>query len=202
MCTQLIALASGSRAGLCTWQCGQANPGASTAICMVRPRGSKLLIALTHSPGWKLKSNFHLGFRYSRSSQRWYPDGELSGDKYVRQWVEDVGKHAGGRTPAEIADKGFRQWLLNRHYATNGDLIGLNKWISARPAGLQIHVRPSVQIQRTWKLATAAALDQECHFADDVKHAIDSMLAALDEPPLGALAQLIPNPDSSTVVDS
>ena len=166
------------------------------------PQRVEALIALTHSPGWKLKANFHLGFRYSRSSQRWYPDGKLSGDKYVRQWVEDVGKHAGGRTPAEIADKGFRKWLLNRHYATNEDLIGLNKWISARSAGLQIHVRPSVQIQRTWKLATAVALDRESHFADDVKHAIDSMLAALDEPPLGALAQLIPNPDSSTVVDS
>ncbi len=51
-------------------------------------------------------------------------------------------------------------------------------WISARSAGLQIHVRPSVQIQRTWKLATAVALDRESHFADDVKHAIDSMLAA------------------------
>jgi len=160
------------------------------------------LIALTHSPGWKLKANFHLGFRYSRSSQRWYPDGELSGDKYVRQWVEDVGKHAGGRTPVEIADKGFRQWLLNRHYATNKDLVGLSKWISARSAGLQIHVRPSVQIQRTWKLATAVALDQESHFADDVKHAIDSMLAALDEPPLGALAHLIPNPKPSIDVES
>lgn len=120
----------------------------------------------------------------------------------VESKLFDVGKHAGGRTPAEIADKGFRQWLLNRHYATNEDLIGLNKWISARPAGLQIHVRPSVQIQRIWKLATAVELDRENHFADDVKHAIESMLAALDEPPLGTLAQVIPNPESSTVVDS
>lgn len=157
------------------------------------PERVDALIALTHHRGWNLKANFHIGFRYSRPAQRWYPSGELSGDAYVRQWVEDVGQHAGGRSHNDIADKSFRQWLLKRHYATNQDIAGLGKWLDARAPGMQLHIRPSVQVQRSWSLTQAIKLDQKNQFAPQVKQAIESMLAALDQPAL----EKLPKPTSS-----
>jgi hypothetical protein len=147
------------------------------------------LIKLAAQPGWTLDANFHIGYRFSRSFQRWYPARHLSGVDYVRQWIEDVDLHAGQRTREQIQSKSFHKWLTERHYAKKKDLDRLGDWIDQKSPGIKFHLRPSVRIERTWDFAEAAKLDAQDKFSDEAKKAINQMLTSLDEPRLDELSK-------------
>jgi hypothetical protein len=149
-----------------------------------QPDRVESLIKLAEQPGWKLDANFHIGYRFSRSFQRWYPTRHLSGIDYVRQWVEDVHHNAGQRTREQIQTNGFHTWLTERHYAKKKDLKRLDEWIEQESPGRKFHLRPSVQIARSWDLPQAAKLDAEGEFGHQVKTAIDQILTAVNEPTL------------------
>jgi hypothetical protein len=146
------------------------------------------LIILADQPGWQLDANFHIGYRFSRSFQRWYPARTLSGIDYVRQWVEDVDHHAGQRTREQIQSKSFHNWLTERHYAEMKDLNRLDEWLGQKSPGIKFHLRPSVQIVRKWDLNQAVELDEQGKFAQVVRNEINQILTALDEPTLDKLS--------------
>ena len=148
------------------------------------PDRAESLVRIAVQPGWKLDANFHIGYRFSRSFQRWYPARHLSGTDYVQQWIDDVDHHAGQRTREQLKSKTFQSWLTERHYAKKKDLDRLNDWIEQKSPGIKFHVRPSVQVVRRWDLPQAAELDTKGEFGYQVKTAIDQILAALDEPTL------------------
>jgi hypothetical protein len=158
------------------------------------PAKVEALVALTEQAGWELTANFHLAYPYAQPHLRWYPRPQLSGPEYVRQWVDDFrANRARGRSRERAQDPSFRAWLVERSYAAAGDLANLDEWLSAKASRIQIQIRPSVRVTRTWSAAAAAKLD-----ATQVRQAIDQVLTALGEPTLGALASPTPPAPAST----
>lgn len=152
------------------------------------PKKVESLIRLADQPNWQLNANFHIGYRFSRASQRWYPERHLSGIDYVQQWVNDVDHYAGQRDRKQIQSKSFQDWLTKRRYAKKKDLDRLSQWLKQKSLGIKFHVRPSVQIVRTWELKQAVKLDVHGKFGQQVKQAVDQILTALGEPTLDELA--------------
>lgn len=149
------------------------------------PRKIEALGTLSHERGWQLNSNFHLAHRFAAPQQRWYPRRRLAGREYVRQWIDDFRDgRAGGRTRAQLEDPGFLQWLVERGYAADTELTTLDAWLSSKSPGIQIHIRPSVEVLRTWQLPFAVAPGPRAGFVAEVRQAIDQVLAALGEPEL------------------
>ncbi|ORB68784.1 toll/interleukin-1 receptor domain-containing protein [Mycolicibacterium tusciae] len=147
------------------------------------------LIALADDDGWALNPNFHLAFRFAHGPQRWYPPRYISGPDYVRQWTDDLRDgRAGGRTKEQLRAPEFRHWLVERTYANKSDLPSLDDWLNDRPAGTQLHIRPSVEIRRSWQLTDAITSDAVGDFIGEVRAAIDRVLAALGEPILDQIS--------------
>lgn len=146
------------------------------------PRRVEALIALTNHAGWELNSNFHLAYRFARPQQRWYPPRHLPGPAYLRQWIDDFRTgRAGARTRSELMDPSFGQWLVQRSYAKDDDLASLNVWINEQSPKRQFHVRPSAQVQRTWQLKDAVALDRTGEYIAEVRATINRIFRALGE---------------------
>jgi hypothetical protein len=143
------------------------------------------LVALTNEAGWELQPNFHLAFHNAHPTQRWYPRRHLSGRNYVQQWIDDF---RGGRTKARsregLEDQSFRRWLMDRSYATEIDVATLDDWLYSKSPNIQFHIRPSVEVRRTWDLNDAVTRDGDGdgEFVAEVRHAIDGALSALGEP--------------------
>lgn len=151
------------------------------------PQRAEALLALTDAPEWNVYPNFHLSFWRASVPRRWYPARHLAGATYVRQWIDDVHDQRAGRRPRdELAAPAFRTWLVERGYATESELSGLDEWAATVPMD-KFDVRPSMQVTRSWQLSDAVARDRAGLFVGDVRAAIDDVLAALDEPSLEAL---------------
>lgn len=157
------------------------------------PKTVEALIALTYAGSWEVDSNFHLAYRFARPQQRWYPPRYLPGPTYLRQWIDDLHRgRAGGRTRDQLMDPSFREWLVHRGYANDADLASLDVWINEQSPKRQFHIRPSVQIQRTWPMAEAITLDRQGAFIAEVHKAINQLLRALGE---ARIAELQSRPD-------
>lgn len=152
------------------------------------PARVEALIALTNELGWDLYANFHIAFHHAQPLQRWYPSREVSGPDYVRQWVRDFAAGcAGARTREQLEQPVFREWLTERRYATGSELSSLDRWLSTKARGLQLQIRPSAQLLRTWDRNEAVELDRRREFGIQVREAINHALSALDEPKLEEL---------------
>jgi len=150
----------------------------------------KGLIDLSEQAGWTISPNFHLGYRFAQPKQRWYPKRHLTGVEYLGQWLKDFHDHrAGGRTLSQIADSEFNDWLLDRNYADEADIEDLATWVEAQSAGVQVHIRPSVEVKRSWTWVDAVAADRDDKLKIEVREAINQVLAALDEPKLAPQPQ-------------
>jgi hypothetical protein len=146
------------------------------------------LIKLENHAGWTLQANFQLAHRFAQPLQRWYPCRHLSGPVYVNQWIDDFREGcAGGRTLDEIADPRFFHWLVERSYARDSERGSLEDWVNSKPSRTQVHIRPGIQVLRTWPYADVFAQDRKRGFVADVREAIDRMLYALDEPKLNLI---------------
>lgn len=143
------------------------------------------LVALGEEAGWQLNSNFHLAHRFAAPQQRWYPGRHLPGPTYVRQWIDDYREgRAKGRDREQLQDSSFRQWLVDRSYATEAELPTLDQWLDSKPPGVKFHVRPSVQVLRTWSVHDVLAHDRVAEFVAELRNAIDKALTTLREPTL------------------
>jgi hypothetical protein len=112
----------------------------------------------------------------------------LEGRQYIRQWIDDfLDRRAGGRTRQEIADPAFRRWLVDRDYAHPEDLPNLGDWLEHLSPRIQFHIRPGVEILRTWDVREAVSRDCAGEIVTDVRQAIDRILSAQDEPSLSAI---------------
>jgi hypothetical protein len=150
------------------------------------PKKVDALIALTDDPAWHLHGNFHLAYWRSSGHQRWYPPTAqlLPGPVYVRQWVEDFQDQRAGRRPREdLKDPNFRQWLMERGYASESEMESLDEWANKLPMD-KFDVRPSIQVTRSWQSDDAVARDGTGQLIAEVHEAINQILAALDEPSL------------------
>jgi len=145
------------------------------------PKKVDALIALTDNPAWHVQANFHLAYWRSSVPQRWYPTRHLLGPVYVQRWIEDFQDQRAGRRPREdIKEPSFRQWLVQRGYATESEMESLDEWADKLPMD-HFDIRPSIQVTRSWQLADAVAQDSTGQFIAEVREAINQVLAALDE---------------------
>ncbi len=150
---------------------------------------AEALIALTQDPAWRVAANLHLAYWRSSAPQRWYPERHLDGPDYIRQWVKDFHDHRAGRRPREdINSPNFRNWLVERKYATQSEMEALDEWAEKLPME-KFDVRPSIQVTRTWHLADALVKDRTDELVTEVHDAINQVLAALDEPELEHLQE-------------
>lgn len=140
------------------------------------------LLELGAHTGFTVEPNFQLAHRFAKPLQRWFPTRLLSAEDYLGQWIDDFrGGGAGGRTRDEIADPGFFSWLADRRYALVTEEESLHQWLDSKKAGIQIHIRPGVQIRRTWSYAEAFAIESQKDFTAQVRKATDQILAALGQ---------------------
>lgn len=152
------------------------------------PTKVEALIALVDHAELELHSNFHLAYRFAQPIQRWYPRRRLPGPQYVRQWIDDFrGGCAGGRTRDQLADPAFSRWVVEREYAHESELMSLDDWLVSKPSRLQVHIRPSIELLRTWPYAYAAEQHHQDEFVAEIHEAIDRVLSALDEPKLNTI---------------
>lgn len=146
------------------------------------------LIELENYAGWTLQANFQLAHRFAQPPQRWYPGRHVPGPLYVHQWIDDFREGcAGGRTRDEVADPRFFDWLVERGYACDSERGSLDDWLNSKPPRLQIHIRPGIQILRTWRYADAFAQNRGDEFVAEVRETIGRVLSALDEPKLNLI---------------
>jgi O-acetyl-ADP-ribose deacetylase len=151
------------------------------------PRKVEALLELENDANWTVKSNFHLAYRFANPRQRWYPGRHLPAALYLDQWINDFRKNAGGRTLDEVANPRFFRWLVERGYAHESERGSLEDWLHPKPSGTQIHIRPSIQIVRTWRYPQACEQDHQGQFVTDVRQTINRVLRALGEPELKTL---------------
>jgi O-acetyl-ADP-ribose deacetylase len=143
------------------------------------------LLTLGSREQWHLHPNFHLAYRFAGPTMRWYPERSLTAADYIHQWVTDfTADRAGGRTREQVDDSRFRQWLVDRRYASADEIPTLDTWLSGVSSKIQFNVRPSIEVTRSWS-ADALALDQRREFVADVRHTVDQILTALGQPTLG-----------------
>ncbi len=142
---------------------------------------AKRLAALHDHGGWDVAPNVHLSFRNARYTQRLYLDvWDMPIARYVDQWTDDdLGWAA--QYDVEALREELWPWLLERGYAKpTDDLEGFVVGLGNRPA----YLRPGIRIRRTWPLGVAEDLDDRDELVPEVRHSIDTILSALDEPPL------------------
>ncbi|WP_425005598.1 macro domain-containing protein [Mycolicibacterium sp. S3B2] len=146
------------------------------------------LLELDARADFTVEPNFQLAHRFAQPLQRWFPTRLLSAEDYLGQWIDDFHTGcAGGRTHAEVADPGFFSWLVERRYALAAEEDSLHQWLDSKKSGIQIHIRPGVQIRRTWSHAEEFASESQNDFAAQVRKAIDQMLTALGQENLGSM---------------
>jgi O-acetyl-ADP-ribose deacetylase len=155
------------------------------------------LIDLGNRAGWTLESNFQLAHRFAQPPQRWYPGRHLPGPLYVNQWMDDFRLGcAGGRTRDEVADPRFFDWLVERSYACDSERGSLKDWLNSKPSGIQVHIRPGIQVRRSWPYADAFEQDRKREVVAEVREAIDRVLSALDEPKLNVIVIAMHTPSA------
>ncbi|MDV3135328.1 hypothetical protein [Mycobacterium sp. 29Ha] len=138
--------------------------------------------------GWELNANFHLAHRFAAPEQRWYPRRHLAGPAYIRQWIDDFHEdRARGRSGEQLRELSFRRWLVERNCAADDELSTLDDWLVTKSSGIKFHVRPGVQVLRTWRFPDLAVPERRAEFVAEVRQAIDQALTALGEPELNFL---------------
>lgn len=147
-----------------------------------KSKRAEALSALATDPAWQVHPNFYLAYWRAAVPRRWYPERHLDGPDYIRQWVDDFRDGRAGRRPREdIYSPEFREWLLERGYAIDDEMAGLDEWASTLPMD-HFDIRPSIQVTRSWPWADAVVRDSAGQLVKEVRDAINQVMKALDEP--------------------
>jgi hypothetical protein len=176
--TQRIALQqqSGSLA-LCTWPAELK----SQAEALYRTgRAGRLMGFLAARPGvWQARPNIQLAFRNAPGAQRLFPHCHLEITEYVQRWSgDDFGKI--GAHSFDHVREDLWPWLRERQYASPEDDQQLDAFLK-RLGRRDAHLRPGIEVRRTWPRAHAVDLDERGALASEVRTAVVELLTALDE---------------------
>lgn len=144
-------------------------------------RAQRLIDFLAAHPGtWQAQPAVHLAFHNAPEAQRLYPHCRLAPADYIRRWsgkdFDQVGAHRRNRIREELWP-----WLRERQYAGSEDDQQLDAFLH-RLGRRDAHLRPSIEVRRTWPWARAVDLDERGALASEVRTAVTELLGALDEP--------------------
>lgn len=163
---------------LVTWP-AELKPKAEALYRTGRAQG--LIDFLAAHPGtWQARPTVYLAFHNAPFAQRLYPHCHLDPSDYIRRWsgkdFDQVGAHPYNRIREDLWP-----WLRERQYAGPEDDQQLDAFLH-RLGRRDAHLRPSIEVQRTWPWAQAVDLDERGALASEVRSAIAELLRALDEP--------------------
>ena len=86
-----------------------------------------------------------------------------------------------------VSDPRFFGWLVDRGYARDSELESLLDWLASKPPRIQLHIRPGIEVRRTWPSAGVFTQDHKDEFTAEVRETIERVLSALDEPKLNLI---------------
>jgi hypothetical protein len=144
-------------------------------------RAQRLLdLVAEHPEEWQARPNVHLAFRNAPVPQRLYLHCHLEISEYIRGWS--------GSDFAQIRAHHYNDirqdlwpWLRQRQYASPEDDQQLDAFLK-RLGRRDAHLRPGIEVSRTWEWAHAVDLDERGALAGEVRTAIGELLMVLDEP--------------------
>ena len=144
-------------------------------------RAQRLIDFLAAHPGtWQARPTVYLAFHNAPYAQRLYPHCHLDPPDYIRRWsgtdFDQVGAHPHNRIREDLWP-----WLRERQYAGPEDDQQLDAFLH-RLGRRDAHLRPSIEVQRSWPWAQAVDLDERGVLASEIRSAIAELLGVLDEP--------------------
>lgn len=141
----------------------------------------QLLDLLARRPeAWRAQPNAHLAFWNAAPGQRLYLSCRLPVTMYVRGWMGDDFAHIRAYHRDEVRES-LWPWLRERQYAAAEDDQELEEFLN-RLGRRDAHLRPSIEIWRTWPWAYAVEADDRGALAGEVRTAITELLTVLGEP--------------------
>ncbi len=129
---------------------------------------------------WHVRPRPLLGFRGARESTRVHFTCTLDPLTYARRWQGEDFERVGAHHRSHIQPK-LWPWLLERGYASPADAPLLDPFIEALGRRFA-HLRPSMHVSRSWPLQEAEQLDDAGLLVDEVRGALNHVLAVLEEP--------------------
>jgi hypothetical protein len=170
----------GDGLALCTWPAELKEQARATYRT---DRAQRLIDFLAGQPeGWQARPNVHLAYRLASIDQRLYSHCSLGLTEYIHNWLGEDFSQVGGHHRAHVRDR-LWPWLQQRRYADPRDDGLLDKFLD-RLGRRDAHLRPSITLQRTWRWAEAADLNQRRTLASEIRNAAAEVLTTLNEPPL------------------
>lgn len=136
--------------------------------------------AARHKEVWQIQPNLQLAFRNASVAQRLFPHCALDVTEYIRRWAGDDYVKIGAHRYGDIREN-LWPWLRDRRYVSAQDDQDLDAFLR-RLGHRDVHLRPGIEIRRTWPWALAVDLDERGALVGEVRHAITELLTALDEP--------------------
>lgn len=133
---------------------------------------------------WLVWPNVHLAFWNSPASQRLYPSKrhDLDLGEYVQRWQGVDFARIGACRYDQVRDD-LWPWLQEIEYVSREDDELFDEFLERLRLGRRdAHLRPGIEVQRTWRRADAVDLDRHGALAREVRAAVGELLAALDEP--------------------
>jgi hypothetical protein len=140
------------------------------------------LCGLASEPGWRVEPQPILAFRNAPRHTRVHLTCKLDAHTYARRWEggdwEQVGAHHRDSIRPELWP-----WLRRRGYASARDAERLDPFMHALGRRFA-HLRPGMHVARAWSWREAERLEDEGRLVREIRAALNTVLAALEEPPL------------------
>jgi hypothetical protein len=154
------------------------------AKALYRTDRAQRLVAFTaeHRGLWLAWPNLHLAFRNSPAGQRLYLPRrrDLDLGEYIQRWQGDDFARIRAYRYDQIRDD-LWPWLREIEYVGREDDQLVDEFLG-RLGRRNGHLRPGIEVQRTWGRADTVDLDRHGALASEVRTAVSELLAALDEP--------------------
>jgi hypothetical protein len=144
---------------------------------------------------WRVEPQPLLGFRNAPKRTRVYLTCRLDTMAYVRRWQGEDWSRVGAHHRDTIRSE-LWPWLLERGYASEPDAARLDPFLRALGRRFA-HLRPSMHVARSWSWEQARRLEDEGLLAGAIRDAVNTVLAALEEPSLSE-THAHPHPSADT----
>jgi hypothetical protein len=150
-------------------------------------RAQRLLdLAAREHDRWRIQPNLQLAFRFATVPQRLFTRTCLEADEYVRRWSGEDFSQVGAHHHDQVRSH-LWPWLCEHGYASPDQDQQLEEFLD-RLGHRDAHLRPGIQIERSWPWAQAVDLDEQGRLAQEVRAALTDLLTALNEPLPGGVA--------------
>jgi hypothetical protein len=163
---------------LCTWP-AELKPQADALYRTGRAQRLTDFVA-KHSERWQARPNMQLAFRFAAPRHRLFLHCHLEITEYIRRWSGDDFTQIGAHHYEDIRGT-LWPWLRERHYASPEDDEQLDAFLK-RLGHRDTHLRPGIELRRTWPWTHAVELDERGTLAGEIRAAVTELLVALDEP--------------------